>query len=214
MNTLSGSFSPSKKPQRKVIVDNPFEALKDVGSTVGETVKEASTDAVKDMWAQILGVDRYASKPQAKGGDLQAGQELNLKNMAKAKEHTPLAEAPMSYFKEIREAGKSGLAQESHEIRQQVNAIMVELQRLAGASKAIEKQVASAVGTGVVNPGKYHVTFFEWMFTIVRDARKRVENAGAWLHTVKKKKNIFVSGMKKNMSQLMSGERSVQNQTG
>jgi len=52
MNTLQGSFSPAKKPQKKVVVDNPFEALKDVGATVGESVKEASADAVKDMWAQ------------------------------------------------------------------------------------------------------------------------------------------------------------------
>lgn len=213
MNTLQGSFSPSKKPQKKVIVDNPFEALKDVGTTAVDTVREASTDAVKDMWAQILGADKYAAKPAAqKGGDLKAGQELNLKDVAKKAEQKLAPEAPMSYFKEIREAGKAGVAQEAQEIRQQVQSIMFELQRLAGASKAIEKQVAQAVGTGVVNPGKYHATFFEWMFTVIKDARKRVENAGAWMQTVKKKKG-FIQGMKKNMSQFLSGERSVSNQT-
>lgn len=211
MNTLSGSFSPSKKPQKKVVVDNPFEALKDVGGNVAETVRESSADAVKDMWAQILGVDKYAAKPTAKGGDLKAGQELNLKDVGKAKEQ-PKSEAPVSYFKEIREAGKSGLTQEAHEIHQQVASIMYELQRLATSTKQVEKQVAMAIGTGVVNPGKYHVNFFEWMLTVVSDARKRVENAGAWLHTTKKKQGIFQS-MKKNMSQYMSGERSVSNQT-
>lgn len=212
MNSLSGSFNPSKKPQKKVVVDNPFEALRDVGTTVVDSVKEGSSEAVKDMWAQILGVDKYAAKPAQKGGDLKAGQELNLQDAAKKIEK--VSEAPMSYFKEIREAGKSGLAQESQEIRQQVQSIMYELQRLAVATKAVEKQVASAVGTGVVNPGKYHVNFFEWMFTVIKDARKRVENAGAWLGTVKKKKGFSIAGMKKNMSQLMSGERSTANQTG
>ncbi len=210
MNTLQGSFSPSKKPQKKIAVDNPFESLKDVGTGVVETVKESSAEAVKDMWAQIMGVDRFA-KSTAKG-DLTAGKEVNLKDIAKKKEQPQRSEAPMNYLREIAEAGKTGLQQESAEIRQQVQSIMYELQRLSHASKAIENQVASAIGTGMVTPSKYHVNFFEWMLVVVSDARKRVENAGAWLTTVKKKKGIFQS-MKKNMSQYMSGERSVSNQT-
>ena len=206
MNSLSGSFSPTKKPQKKIVVDNPFESLKNVGEGITDTIKESSQEAVKDMWAQIFGVDRYAAK---QGGVLEKGKPQEIK----PKEKQSASEAPMSYIKEIREAGKQGMSQEAHEIRQQVQAIMYELQRLATASKQIEKTVAAAVGTGVVNPGKYHVNFFEWMFAVVKDARKRVENAGAWLHTTKKKKGLFVAGMKKNMSQLMSGERSVSNQT-
>lgn len=210
MNTLQGSFSPSKKPQKHIAVDNPIESLKDVGTGVVEAVKESSAEAVKDMWAQILGVER--SKTSAPKGDLKAGQEVNLKDIAKKNEQTPKAEAPMNYFREIAEAGRAGAQQESAELRQQVQSIMYELQRLATASKAIEKQVASAIGTGYVKPGKYHANFFDWMLTVVADARKRVENAGAWLITVKKKKG-FVQGMKKNMSQFLSGERSVSNQT-
>ena len=79
MNTLSGSFSPStKKPQKKVIVDNPFESLKNVGTSVVDTVRESSNEAVKDMWAQILGVDKYAAKPAKKVGELKAKQEKNI----------------------------------------------------------------------------------------------------------------------------------------
>ncbi|HYK08709.1 MAG TPA: DUF5660 family protein, partial [Candidatus Eisenbacteria bacterium] len=161
------------------------------------------------MWAQILGADKYSSANGNKG-DLKPGQELDLKDATKKKEQKSPNEAPMSYFKEIKEAGKTSMHKESAEIRQQVQSIMYELQRLAGATKAIEQHVAQAVGTGVVNPGKYHVTFFEWMFGVIREARKKVENAGAWLHTVKKKSGGF---NKKNMSHLMSGERSVSNQT-
>lgn len=207
MNSLSGSFTPSK-PKKQISVKNPFESLRDVGESVVETATQSSADAVKDMWAQLLGVDKYAAKPASKqSGVLEKGKAQEIK----PKEKKIAAEAPMSYFKEIREAGKSGLAQESHEIRQQVQAIVYELQRLATASKQIEKQVAQAIGTGVVKPGRYHATFFEWMVGVVREARKRVENAGAWLATVRKKSGGF---NKKNMSHLMSGERSVSNQTG
>lgn len=213
MNSLQGSFTPgNKKPQKKVIVDNPFEALKDVGTTTVDTFREASTDAVKSMWEQILGVGEHATKPSPKlSGDLKPKEVLNVSDLKKKKEQTSMSEAPMSYFKEIKEAGKV-MSKESQEVRQQVQSIMYELQRLATASKTIEKQVSQAIGQGVISPGKYHVNFFEWMFSVIKDARKRVENAGAWMHTVKKKKGIFQT-MKKNMSQYLSGERSVSNQT-
>lgn len=209
MNSLSGSFSPSKKPQKKVVVDNPIEALKDVGGNIVQTATESSAQAVKDMWSQILGVEKYAQSTPKQSGVLEKGKPQEIK----PKEHTQKSEAPMSYFREIQEAGKHTAAIESHEIRQQVQSIMYELSRLASVSKTVEKEVAAGIGTGIVNPGKYHVAFFEWMLIVVKDARKRVENASAWLHTVSKKKG-FIQGMKKNMSQMMSGERSVSNQVG
>lgn len=212
MNNLSGSFSPSKPKPKKVVVDNPFEALQDVGTSVVDSIKEASSEAVKDMWAQILGAEKKAAQvaqdASKQAGELKPGQALDLKKAEKKVEQK--TEAPMSYFKEIQEAGKHSVQKETAEIREQVSAIMHELQRLAVSTRAIEKQVAQAIGTGVVSPGKYHVHFFEWMFSVIKDARKRVENASAWLSAVKKKKGGF---NKKNMSHLMSGERSSSNQT-
>lgn len=214
MNTLSGSFSPSKKSEKKPGITNSYESLdfKDVPKAVAEGAKQASQEAVKTMWAQIMGTENYAKHVQNKAGELKAGEELDLKGMAKKNEQKSLSEAPMSYFKEIREAGKSGITKEAHEIQEQVQTIIYELKRLATASKAIEKQVAQAVGTGIVSPGKYHETFFTWMLTMVTEARKRVENAGVWLNTVSKKKGA-VKSLKKNMNQFMSGERTASNQT-
>lgn len=207
MNTLQ-AFGSQKKPQKKVLVENQFESLKDTGTAVVESVAKQSTEAVKDMWNALLGDDKYAAKPKL-SGELKPKQEVNLQDEAKAKEKKSKAEAPMSYFREIAEAGKTGMHRESQEVRQQIQGILYELQRVAHASKAIERQVTQAVGTGVASPGKYHETFFEWMLTVVRDARKRVENAGAWLQSVKKKKGYN----SKNMSQFLSGERSVSSQT-
>lgn len=211
MNSLQANKKSDKKP--KIVVDNPLESLKSVGDGITHEVKQASTDAIKDMWAQILGVDRYANKPKPKmHGDLQPGQAVDLK-AAQEKKPTSQAEAPSKYFQEIRELGQTTLQKENQEIKQQVQALVYELQRLATSSKAIEKEVAMAT-SNVVNPGKYHASFFEWMLSVVKDARKRVENSGAWLKTVKRKKGMMIGKMKKNMNELMSGERSVSNQTG
>lgn len=223
MNTLQAN-QQKKKPQPKVLndleredVDNPYKAIKNIGEATAKTIGNEVNNAVSDMWNQILGGDKYAAKPEAHakpkiGGDLQPGQAVDLK---KAQEKPIQSEAPMNYFREISEVGKNTIYKEQQAIRQDVQAIIYELQRLASTSKQLQKDVALAVGPNgaPASVGKYHANFFEWMLVVVRDARKKVESAGAWLQAVKSKKKGKINGMKKNMSQLMSGERSVSNQT-
>jgi len=81
MNTLQALTTP-KKPTKSVIVDNPIEALKDVGENIVDTVKTESSKAVSDMWNSILGADKYAKEVSSKaktGGELHKGQTLDLK---------------------------------------------------------------------------------------------------------------------------------------
>jgi hypothetical protein len=223
MNPLQDNQQKKKKPSKPIYneieLDKPLKAAKDISANIAKGAGQVASSAWSETWDSIMGVNKYALKPEAKkhspklSGDLTPGQAVDLKAAAK-KEQKVAIETPMNYHREIAEVGKTGMYKESAEIRQQVQGIMYELQRLAASSKAIQKEVTMATGTGVVNPGKYHVTFFEWMLTVVRDARKRVENAGAWLASVKSKKKRAIGGMKKNMSQFMSGERSVSNSVG
>lgn len=219
MNTLQANQA-KKKPQPKI--QNEFEtdnSFKAIPKGIAQEVSKASQDAVKDMWHSILGTGKYEQTHGAQpkmGGDLTPGQAVDLKHAQEQKAQAPRNEAPINYFREIAEAGKHTSAQEAHQIRQEVQAIIYELKRLASSSKAIQKEVSMAVGPAAApaNVGIYHKNFFEWMLIVVRDARKRVEDAGAWLRTVKSKKKQAIGGMKKNMSQLMSGERSSSNSTG
>ncbi len=219
MNTLQANQS-KKKPQSPVKNDLETDSsFKSIPKGIANEVSKASQAAVKDMWASILGTNKYSadknpSKPKM-GGDLTPGQAVDFKHAQEQKAQAPRNEAPMSYSREIAEAGKHTTQQETHQIRQEVQAVIYELKRLASSSKAIEKDVAIATGPSTpTNVGVYHKNFFEWMLLVVRDARKRVEDAGAWLRTVKSKRKMAVGKMKKNMSQLMSGERSSSNSTG
>lgn len=219
MNTLQAN-QQKKKPQFKAANDIELDnSLKSVPKAVAHEVTQASKDAVKDMWDSLLGANKYAKSEtptkQKLGGDLTPGQAVDLKGTQEKAKPQIKAEAPINYFREISEAGKANIYKEQQQIRQEVQSIIYELQRLAGASKQLQKDVAMAVGpsSAPAKMGKYHANFFEWMLIVVRDARKRVENAGAWLHTVKSKKKSVFGSMKKNMSQFMSGERSVSNQT-
>lgn len=207
MNDLSGSFTPSKKPQKKIISNNVFETLENAGAATVQKAAEVSSEAVKDMWRQIMGVDTSPkSTPQ---GEMKPGQEVSFQKKAKEVK----SEAPMSYLQEFRDVGKNAMKQEKAEISHQLQGIMYELQRLAHSSKAVEAQVTQAVGTGVIKEGKGTVNFLSMVLATIRIARSRVENAGAWLMQVKKKKG-FIQNMKKNMSQYLSGERGISTQNG
>lgn len=218
MNTLQANQA-KKKPQVKV--QNNFEtdtSLNSIPKAVTHEVKKASQAAISDMWNSLLGGGKYAEKPSGKpkmGGDLTPGQAVDLKKTQEQKAAAPKNEAPMNYYREVAEAGQYTVQKEAQQMRQEVQSIIYELKRLAASTKAIQKDVEIAIGPSAApKAGKYHKNFFEWMLIVVRDARKRVENAGAWLQSVKSKKKRAIGSMKKNMSQLMSGERSSSNQTG
>lgn len=220
MNSLQANQS-KKKPQKPVYndleIDNPLKSLKNVGDTIVKSASTATQDAARDMWSSILGTGKYDKNPAPKpkmGGDLTPGQAVDLKGGQEQKA-APKSEAPMNYFREVAEAGQYTQQKETQQIRQEVQSIIYELKRLASSTKAIQKDVEIAIGPSTPNKvGTYHKNFFEWMLIVIQDARKRVENAGAWLSAVKGKKKGIFSKMKKNMNELMSGERSSSNQTG
>jgi len=65
--------------------------------------------------------------------------------------------------------------------------------------------------------GKYHVNFFEWMLSVVRAARIKVEESGSWLSAMsgkKAKKDYWGMSKKHGTSFSLSGERVVSQQTG
>ncbi|HEX7042026.1 MAG TPA: DUF5660 family protein [Patescibacteria group bacterium] len=220
MNTLQASGS-KKKVQKPVYndleIDNPLKSLKNVGDTIVKSAKTGIQDAGADMWNSILGVGKYDKNPSPKpkmGGDLTPGQAVDLKNGQQEKQ-APKNEAPMNYNREVAEAGQYTVQKEAQQMRQEVQSIIYELKRLAASTKAIQKDVEIAIGPSApTKVGTYHKNFFEWMLIVIRDARQRVENSGAWLQSVKGKKKGIFTKLKKNMSQLMSGERSSSNQTG
>ena len=67
------------------------------------------------------------------------------------------------------------------------------------------------------DPGKYHLTFLEWILDTIRKARLKVEDSGAWLEAfyTKKAKRGYWNMFKKHGTTFgLSGERVVSTQTG
>jgi|SRR5579871_4561496 len=213
---MASSTSQSKKP---FFNGNPRETLNKVGSSVTSYTKEETKANMKKFWEQLLGTGEYTDTLSS-AGDMNEGQEILLskkkKNEQLQQEAKPAIRAAYNYSDEILRVGEMP-KKETQEIEYKLNDIIGELQRLSTASAVLEKEVLEAKGQAIVNPGKYHLHFFEWLLIEVRQARMQVEDAAGWLATVSKKngkKKDYWNMYKKHGTKFgLSGERSVSTQT-
>ena len=189
---------------------------------------EAIRDWGKGTIGQILGsYDNYnETRPQSqqqKSGDLTEGQAIDLTGTSKTKtqKETPSyqnIEGGFDYRREILHGERKIARENTQVLEMKIQEIIVELKRLTKSSKMLEVEFREAtVEQRIVNPGKYHVSFFEWLLTVVKTARIKVEDSGAWLSMFASKKNKrqYWNMFKKHGTTFgLSNERVVATQTG
>ena len=215
------------KKNNQYVDTNPIEALRDITSGVASAfTNDLGKGAASDLWKQLLRGETSSHS----SGELAPGQELDLasmsnytqpnqtENMEEDDYKTPDIAPGIDYRREILEGDKKVARAEMQEMESQVQQIIVELKRLAQSSSTLEAEFKEVtVEQRITHPGKYHVTFFAWVLTVVRNARMRVEDSGAWLAQFKskKKQKQYWNMFKKHGTTFgLSNERVVATQTG
>lgn len=198
---------------------NPIEAVRDVGSGVVKSMtSDLGKDLVSDLWDQLLGVSESPSR--GRQGDMAQGEEINLSQMAKKarKETERYIEPAINWRNEIVHAGEKTDRQVSQEVSVKIQEIVIELKRLTASSQELQTQFKYVTAEQRISkPGKYHLTFFEFMLAMVRSARMKIESSGAWLsasQSKKSKKGYWNQFKKHGTSFGLSNERVVATQTG
>jgi predicted transcriptional regulator len=150
------------------------------------------------------------------------GQEVSLEKLqeekAKTEEKNREVETDINYFKEIIHAEEKTISRGNQELEVQLKEIMAEIKKLADSSRELQMQFKTvAVEQYTVKPGKYHKTFFSWLLSIIRVARMKVEDSGAWLtamHNKKKSRDYWTIAKKRGTSFTLNNERTVATQVG
>lgn len=146
--------------------------------------------------------------------ELKEGQEVDLKKSEKPQ----VAEAHMEYFREVKNADVISENREGHQINQQIEKLRIELKKLTSASKLVERAVKDAAAEQApVKAGKYHLRFFEFVISVVKDATRKLEDAASFgaLFTSKKRQRQYWNMYKKHGTTFgLSGERTTATQTG
>jgi len=210
----------ARKPARQYVDKNPIESFKDLGDDFVRSVVDEGRNSVNDLWNQLLGGE--GRKASAGQGELQEGQELDLKSLRDLpKEEKQALEAIMpgfDYRREIVEGEKKIAREDTQVIEAQIHEIIIELKKLVSSTKELEIEFKDiVVEQKIEKPGKYHVGFFEWVLSAVKLARMKVEDSQNWLNVFKSKKSQkqYWSMFKKHGTTFgLSNERTVSTQTG
>jgi hypothetical protein len=206
---------------------NPIETVKSVGSSVSKAVSEEIKNDAKNTWEMLLGIGSFGKTE----GDMQEGEEIDLMAKKKAEENkkeeqqltekkTKLKniEVGINYTAEVIHAEKRVIQETNREIKMTVQEIIVELGKIKSASKEIEREIKDVDTLSLPeNPGKYHISFFEWVLSVVRTARMKIEDSKMWMNqmSAKSAKKTHWTQNKKQGTQFgLSGERIVATQTG
>ncbi len=195
----------------------------DFGRDFIKTVKsDLIQESMSDIWKQFFGsLDK--NEKVSSSGDMAAGQEIFF-STKKAEQKKPQeslrrteAAPAMNYSSEIARSGEKLSRRETSELEYKISEIIGELKRLVDSSSYLQMEFKQfSVEQAPTSPGKYHLNFFDWVLTMIRNARMQVEDGGAWLGVMKGKKSQGYWDMFKKHGTTFgqSGERSVATQTG
>lgn len=186
-----------KKQQKNFISQNPLESLENI---------------IQGTVSQVFGIEPQKSQPQKESGELHEGEALDLR---KAKDAA--IEPGINYGREIVNVERTTSRKAEHTMQGRIEEILFEIKKLVSSSQELEAQFKDVVvETPIVKPGKYHENFFEWVFSVIKTARMRIEESTGWLSAMhsKKDKKYWAMFKKHGTTFGLSNERVVSTQTG
>lgn len=206
-NQNSKSSRSPKKPQYQS--DSFIESMRDIGqggfdSFKDDLVKEGSKDFVR----QLLGLERA---PMNASGELKPGESLVISQaLEDEKEENKVLRAQVARERQLRQEAESYNQEQSKEIRLKLNALQGEAARIAKETITVSSELKVAVIQATVDPGTYHINFFEKLLSFMQSFRKKIHEANLWLASANKRaqrrKTFWGQVAKGGAQRLLSGE--------
>lgn len=198
-------MADNKKLKGNVVKRNIIESLKDIGGDFGSQGTDLLKGTSEDFFKELLGMQRAQVK---RSGEMKAGEPLDMSAVLNGKEEeNKKLRAQISLERNLSSDEKRLSQEKMQELRIQLQAITVEIGKLAGSTGNLATQTEIAMVEVPVNPGVYHVIFFEKVLEFLQSFRKKIDQAATWLQSSNKraeKKNYWSMYKKKGSSFLLS----------
>lgn len=186
--------------------DSFLEVLNSVPSSVGSTTVSEMGKIGADIVTSLLG-----GTPMS--GELKPNQTIELGGAPKP-ERTP---EPVIHAPRMETVHRPNTSELDRETRTQIDAIRKELQALAKSLKGLHQEIQTAINEEPVDPGIYHVNFYEQIRSFLSVLRQQIEDSRSWLSTFnRRKKKMGYWGMykKHGTSFGLSNERTLATSAG
>ena len=199
--------SKSSKQSKQSTQKNVLESLKDVGGQTGDTIKKDLVGATsRDFIQQLLGTRR----PQKVSGEMVPGEALEMNDVFSGKhEENQKLKQQIALEKRLRQEEKERSEKKAGELKLQLNALMQEVAALAEETGELAEETQIATMQAPVEPGIYHIIFFEKLLEFIKSFRKKIHEANVWLHATNKraeKKNYWARYKKHGSKFLLSAD--------
>ena len=109
------------------------------------------------------------------------------------------------------------MKEDQQQLAQQINSIRSELKAIASSIQSLNKDLGNAIAEVPVDPGVYHVNFFERLRSVLKVLREQIDDSRSWLtmHSSRKKKMGYWGMYKKHGTNFgLSNERSLATSAG
>lgn len=206
----------SKNKVQKAKFPNPLEALKDVGKSTADVMKREAAKMPEDFMEQLLGI---RPTPRNFSGEIIAGEAIEINQVLSGRhEEVVKQKRQLEFLARLEREEKEQLSKKANELRIQIKAVQEEILYFAQKTQNLAEATVTAAMQAPVDPGEYHVIFFEKLLEFIKSFRKKIEEASVWLHAVNKrsaKKNAWGARYAKyGAKYLLSGEHYLQRSAG
>ena len=167
----------SKNSSNKVSHVNFIEALKSTGASIAQdTAKGFTNDFLKGTAKQFTEtIFNSSSQPTQPQPDQ---ENFDFQEYLQSSEKRTRAQDRVKYEYEQSETVIFNRRQE--EVNQKIEQIRLELKSLAKEIVFLDQSTQSAIEEELVEPGTYHLNFFEKLISFIRTMRKRVAESRHW----------------------------------
>jgi len=210
-NHFNQNQSQSKKKKTSKSTDNFVEALKSISSGVGrgvakDVVKATGQTMVNTVFNRTPSTDRQP-QTQAEVENIQAENEQKL------------AQSEHKRLHQLKQKEEIIFSAKEEKTKNEIKSLQEELKCLATDLGDVAREVQVAAIQEAVDPGQYHVTFFEHLKKLIISIKKKLSDSKSWLQTAnqradQKKGTYWGKAKKHGTKYTMSEERRKATQSG
>ncbi len=192
--------------QQKIRSDALMEVLRGFG---GDAAKSLSDDLFKQIPKDLF--NQTGLRPQSDANQSEHSEFPFSENKEWLAQRLKQTET-------VRYQEKIVYSSQQQETKAKVETLVLEVKKLEQAVGNLTKEVGITTAQAPVNPGVYHINFFEKLISFVRSLTKQVEDSSLWLsaHNGKsQKRSHYWNQFSKSGSKfLLSQERYMATQAG
>ena len=209
-------MSDNKKVnQQQTGAQNVLESLKGLGSGTVSQSKDLLKNTSEDFLRELLGFSRSNVK---KSGEIGAGETIDIKDVFSGKEEeNQKAKKQIKFERYLLNEEKRTFEEKDQALRMELQAIMQELKSVAESTENLAEATEVAMISAPVEPGIYHINFFQNILEFLKSFKKKIDLAATWLTSANKraeKKNYWATFKKHGSSFLLAPDHYSQRSAG